>query len=120
MPLSPETLEELRSHVEAPPSLAPKWVELLTKAKRGSVKIGKGFGGMEDGVRDYERLLDSVRASYGGGFYTGKPTDADKKLVEMQSALNVIKQHARDAATEYSRLIVQTNELIELFSNSNT
>lgn len=120
MPVSAKVLEEVRSLIEAPPSFAPKWVELLTRAKRGSIKIGKGLGATEEGVRDYTRLIDSVRSSYGGGFYTGKPTDEDKKLTEMQASLTSILQHTRDASTAYSSLIQQTNELIEMFEKPRT
>ena len=97
------------------PLMVDTWVKMLEKGKHRSVKIGRSLVGVEEGVHDLEKVLDSLSASYGGGFLSGRETEEDKKIREIRASLVQIHQTAGLATGEYVRMVSKINELIEMF-----
>jgi len=96
-------------------SLVPKFIAFATKALKTSIKIVQGAGLTDDGVKNVERVLDSLSSMYGGGFLSGKETPQDAKIQEIQALLREIRESSSQIRSKHSAVIIACRELIDLF-----
>lgn len=100
----------------AVPTIFPKLHAIVDKTLKGTIKLYQGIGAAEEGSKKIDDALRSIGSMYGGGFYSGQPTEIDQTMTALHEAMRDFETALKVANGHASTIMKLLKQLRDQFA----